>query len=134
MSSQGKVAIITGASSGFGRDAALLAAQRGYRVVVAARREERLNELVHEITGQGDTALAVPCDVTKSDDLQQLVDQTLQHFGQIDVLVNNAGVPLSKGFIDSSVDDLREQWETNVLSIVELTKRALPALPNPRAL
>lgn len=128
MASHGKVAIITGASSGFGRDAASLAAQRGYRVVVAARREEKLNTLVQEIEAAGGTALAVPCDVNKSADLQRLVDQTLTEYGRIDVLVNNAGVPLSKNFIDSSVDELRGQWETNVLSIVELTKRALPAL------
>ncbi len=128
MAPSGKVAIITGASSGFGRDAALLAAQRGYRVVVAARREEKLNTLVQEIFQQGGTALAVPCDVTKSADLQRLVDQALEHYGRIDVLVNNAGVPLKTGFIDTPVDDLRGQWETNVLSIVELTKRALPAL------
>jgi short-subunit dehydrogenase len=105
-----------------------LAAQRGYRVVVAARREDKLNALVQEIAQQGGAALAVPCDVTKSDDLQRLVDQALEHFGRIDVLVNNAGVPLSKGFIDSSLDELRGQWKTNVLSIVELTKRALSAL------
>lgn len=128
MASEGKVTIITGASSGFGRDTALLAAQRGYRVVAAARREDRLNDLVREIEAAGGVALAVPCDVTKPDDLQRLVDQALAEYGRIDVLVNNAGVPLKKNFIDSSVDDLRGQWETNVLSIVELTKRALPAL------
>jgi short-subunit dehydrogenase len=87
-----------------------------------------LNELVDEITAQGGTALAVPCDITKPEDLQRLVDNALQEYGRIDVLVNNAGVPLPGGFIDSSLDDLRRQWETNVLSVVELTKRALPAL------
>lgn len=105
MSSRGKVTIITGASSGFGRDTALLAAQRGYHVVAAARRVERLEALVREIKTQGGTAVAVPCDVTKSDDLQQLVDRALEEYGRIDVLVNNAGVPLTKGFIESSVDD-----------------------------
>jgi short-subunit dehydrogenase len=128
MAPHGKVAIITGASSGFGREAALLAAKRGYRVVAAARRVERLEELVREIMSQGGTAVAVPCDVTKSEDLQHVVDRALAEYGRIDVLVNNAGVPLSKGFIDASIDDLRRQWDTNTTSVLELTKRALPAL------
>ncbi len=128
MSSHGKVTVITGASSGFGREAALLAAKRGYRVVAAARRVERLEELVREIEAQGGTAVAMPCDVTKSEDLQRVVDRALAEYGRIDVLVNNAGVPLSQGFIDAPVDDLRRQWDTNTTSVLELTKRALPAL------
>jgi short-subunit dehydrogenase len=125
---QNKVVIITGASSGFGCETALLAAKRGYRVVLAARRAERLMELAKQIENDGGTVVAVPCDVTKGEDQQRLIDAALQEYGQIDILVNNAGVPLAQGFIDASLDDLRRQWETNVLSIVELTKRALPAL------
>ncbi|MBC8161243.1 MAG: SDR family NAD(P)-dependent oxidoreductase, partial [Roseiflexaceae bacterium] len=94
MDTHGKVMIITGASSGFGRIAAQLAAEQGYRVVVAARRAERLEELVAEIEQHGGAALAVPCDVTIDADQQRLIDTTLERFGQIDVLVNNAGVPL----------------------------------------
>lgn len=128
MVTPGNVMIITGASSGFGKLTALLAAQKGYRVVVAARRAERLNELVEEIEMKGGTALAIPCDVTKPEDQKALIDQTIRRFGRIDVLVNNAGVPLKESFADASIDDLRRQWETNVLSLVLLTKRALPAL------
>lgn len=128
MATDGKVVIITGASSGFGREAAEIAARRGYRVVAAARRVERLNNVVEQIRSEGGDAIAVPCDVTKSDDLQRLVDAGLEQYGRIDILVNNAGVPLDKGFIDAPVEDLRRQWETNVVSVVELTKRALPAL------
>ena len=123
-----KVMVITGASSGFGRIAAVMAAQQGYRVVVAARRAERLHDLVAEIERNGGAALAVPCDVTKDADQQNLVDTTLAHFGRLDVLVNNAGVPLDSGFVDSSVEELRRQWDTNVLSLVTLTKRATAAL------
>lgn len=128
MSSNGKVVVVTGASSGIGREVALIAAQRGYRVVAGARRVERLNELIEEIVMQGGDAVAVPCDVTKSEDLQRLVDTAVQRYRRIDVLVNNAGVPLKQGFIDASPEDLRQQWDTNTTSIVELTKRALPAL------
>jgi short-subunit dehydrogenase len=76
----------------------------------------------------GGTALAVSGDVTDGEDQQRLIDAALQRFGRIDALVNNAGVPLPDGFADSSLDDLRRQWDTNVTSLIELTKRALPAL------
>lgn len=123
-----KVVIITGASSGFGRLTALAAARQGYQIVVTARRAERLQELAAEIEAAGGTALTIPGDVTSSADQQQLIERTLERFGRIDALVNNAGVPLPNSFAESSVEDLRRQWETNVLSIVELTRRALPAL------
>ena len=123
-----KVVIITGASSGFGEQTAQIAASRGYRVVVTARREERLRALVERIQAAGGTALAVSGDVTSAADQQQLIERTLAEFGRIDVLVNNAGVPLPKSFVESTVEELRRQWETNVLSVVELTRRALPAL------
>lgn len=123
-----KVMVITGASSGFGRITAVMAADKGYRVVVAARRAERLHELVAEIEGRGGVALAVPCDITKSEDQRNLIDTTLAHFGQLDVLVNNAGVPIKGSFVDTTVDELRRQWETNVVSLLTLTKLATPAL------
>lgn len=132
MAGSNKVMIITGASSGFGRIAAGMAADKGYRVVVAARRVERLQELVAEIEARGGVALAVPCDITKSDDQRNLIDTTLAHFGRIDVLVNNAGVPLKGGFVETTVDELRRQWETNVVSLLTLTKLATPALIDAR--
>jgi uncharacterized protein len=126
------VVIITGASSGFGRLAAIEAARRGYRVVVAARRAERLEELAREIEAFGGTALAVAGDVTVAEDQQRLIDAALDRFGRIDALINNAGVPLPDGFADSALADLRRQWDTNVTSLIELTKRALPALQESR--
>lgn len=128
MPKQDRVVIVTGASSGIGEQTAEAAAARGYRVVVAARRVERLNDLVTRIEAAGGTALAVPCDVTQEDDQQRLIDATLREYSRIDILINNAGVPLPGGFADSSLDDLRRQWQTNVMSLVELTKRALPSL------
>lgn len=123
-----KVVIITGASSGFGKLAALTAAQKGYRVTVAARRNDRLTELVAQIEAAGGTALAVAGDINDDSVQQQLIDQTLQRFGRIDVLVNNAGLPLAQNFSDAPLDELRRQWDTNTTSLITLTKRALPAL------
>lgn len=128
MTTQGNVMIITGASSGFGRLTALQAAGQGYRVVLMARRAELLDEVVRNIQGRGGTAMAIVGDVNNPEDQQRVVDETLRSFGRIDVLVNNAGVPLQQNFVESSLGELRRQWETNVLSMVLLTKRALPAL------
>lgn len=93
---EAKVVIITGASSGMGHAAARHLAAEGARVVVAARRRDRIAALVSEIAQAGGKALAVTADVTNQEDMQRLADTTVEHFGRIDVLVNNAGVmPLS---------------------------------------
>ena len=92
----GKVVIITGASSGMGEAAARHLAAQGARVVLAARRAERIETLVAEISRGGGKALAVATDVTKQEDMRKLADLAVERFGRIDVLVNNAGVmPLS---------------------------------------
>ena len=93
---EGKIVIITGASSGMGEAAARHLAARGANVVVAARRAERIEKLVSEIGKAGGKAIAVATDVTKQEDMRKLADTALDKFGRVDVLVNNAGVmPLS---------------------------------------
>lgn len=92
----GKIAIITGASSGIGEATARLLAEEGATVVLAARREERLQDLQQEVEANGGKALVVTTDVTDRKAVQLLADQTLSEFGTIDILVNNAGLmPLS---------------------------------------
>ena len=127
-----KVMIITGASSGFGEVTARMAARQGYRLVVTARREDRLKTLVDEITAAGGQARVVVGDITQTDVQRQVIDAAIDGYGGIDVLVNNAGVPLVGGFIDESLDNLRRQWETNVLAMVILTRLALPELMRTR--
>ena len=87
----GRVAIVTGASSGFGAETARQMASVGARVAIGARRLERLTELRDEIQGQGGEAVAMALDVTSPDDCQRFVAQTVDAFGGVDVLVNNAG-------------------------------------------
>ncbi|MHC4080294.1 MAG: SDR family oxidoreductase [Planctomycetota bacterium] len=90
------VAIVTGASAGIGEATALALAGRKARVVLAARRSDRLADLARRIAAEGGHALAVECDVSERAQVQQMVDTTLDAFGRIDVLINNAGVmPLS---------------------------------------
>ena len=92
----GKIIVITGASSGMGEAVARHLAGKGAKVVAAARRAERIEALVADITKSGGDAIAVPTDVTKKEDVQKLVDTAVSTYGRIDVLINNAGVmPLS---------------------------------------
>ncbi|KQX44660.1 SDR family oxidoreductase [Paenibacillus sp. Root444D2] len=94
--SQSQVIIITGASSGIGKATAILLAHKGAKVVLAARREERLQAIAHEIVQAGGTCAYFKTDVASAEDMQKLAEHTIQQFGRIDVLVNNAGImPLS---------------------------------------
>jgi NAD(P)-dependent dehydrogenase (short-subunit alcohol dehydrogenase family) len=89
---EGKVALITGASQGLGRALVLAYAKEGARVVINARSEESIRPVAEEIESSGAEVLALAADVSKSADVERLVDETVERFGRIDVLVNNAGV------------------------------------------
>ncbi|WP_310722634.1 SDR family oxidoreductase [Streptomyces sp. N2A] len=123
---EGKVVAITGASSGVGEATALLLAERGARLVLGARRSERLAELVGRIEEAGGSAVQIRTDVTRREDLKGLVALAVERFGRLDVLVSNAGV----GTI-SPLDDLRvEEWDhmvdVNVKGVLHGIGAALP--------
>ena len=90
----GKVALITGASSGIGRASAIALAAQGASVAIAARRIEKLEELKKEIEAKGGKALVVPMDVLKKENIDRAVDETVKVFGRLDILLNNAGTSL----------------------------------------
>jgi short-subunit dehydrogenase len=127
-----RVVIVTGASSGIGWAVARWAACKEFRVVLAARREDRLRDLAARIAEDGGTALVVPVDLAKPEEQRRLIDETLRAFGRIDVLVNNAGLPLPAPFAESSAEDLRRQWDVNVTTLATLTRLALPYLEQHR--
>lgn len=106
----GKVALVTGASSGIGRASALALSQQGAKVVVAARRIDRLQALVAEIKNHGKDALAVQMDVTKKADIDNAVAQTVKAFGRLDILLNNAGVAEFAAFLDMT----EAQWDKTI--------------------
>lgn len=123
---KGKTAVITGASSGIGKAIALTLAQEGMNVVVAARREEALNEVVQECKRFGGAAHEVVADVTKFDDLEHLKAEALRTFGNIDVWINNAGI-MAVGEFDATPISIHEQViRTDLLGPIYGTYAILP--------
>jgi short-subunit dehydrogenase len=126
---QSPVILITGASSGIGAATARLFCERGWRAVLAARRNERLEELVQEIQGKGGTAFAVPTDVSAVGQLEDLVKSALQRFGHIDVLFNNAGFGRLDWLEDLDLQgDIANQIEVNLIACIQLTSLVLPQM------
>ncbi|MHC4831655.1 MAG: SDR family oxidoreductase, partial [Planctomycetota bacterium] len=124
----GKVAWITGASSGIGREMALEFARRGADLAISARRAERLEELQAKIEGLGRQALSVPCDVIDESAQEAAVAKIVERFGRLDVAVANAGFGVGGRFENLSVDEWRRQLDTNVIGSVITAKKALPEL------
>jgi NADP-dependent 3-hydroxy acid dehydrogenase YdfG len=121
------VFLITGASSGIGEATARRAASDGYRLVLAARSEDKLAQLARELGGD-ERAIAVRCDVTEWDDQQQMVATALDRFGQLDVVFANAGFGAARGFRESTVEHWRSMVLTNVYGAALTIRASLPAL------
>src|SRR4051812_41802965 len=109
-----QVVVITGASSGFGKGAALRFAAEGAKVVLAARRAELIEQLARDCEASGAEALAVPADVSKRVDVERLADATLMRFGRIDVWINNAGVGALGPFERVPLEDHVQVIDTNL--------------------
>jgi len=123
-----RVIIITGASSGIGEATARRLAREGAAVVLAARRRERLERLAEEIAASGGRALAVPTDITMEMDRCHLLERTLQAYGRIDALINNAGYG-QRGPIECvPIEAIRQNFETNLFALIALTQLVVPVL------
>ncbi len=123
-----KVIVITGASSGIGAATALACAAAGMRVVGAARRVDRLKQVVGQIVGDGGRALAVECDVTRSQDVRRLIERTETEFGRLDVLFANAGYGFFATLMETTELQLRAIFETNFFGTVRCIREAVPAI------
>lgn len=131
MKLENKVAIVTGASSGIGKAVASLFAKEGAKVVAAARRTERLEDLKKEISDGGFSGEIYPVatDVGKDEDLQNLVDVTLEKYGTIDVLVNNAGILDEYKSLENIKEDLwMKVFDINVHAVMKLSKLVIPTM------
>lgn len=123
-----EVVIVTGASSGIGAATAKELARYGAQVVLAARREDELAKQVAEITSAGNQAVAIPTDISDSTQITRLVDQVLERFGRVDVLVNNAGVGWQKPFVDESVERIDQMLDINLRGAILATHAVLPGM------
>jgi NADP-dependent 3-hydroxy acid dehydrogenase YdfG len=123
-----KVAVITGASSGIGAATAEALATEGCAVVVAARREERLDDLVGRINDDGGKALSVSCDVTDEEQAHDLIQRAKDEFGRVDILVNNAGVMQLYKVGKGLSDEWRAMFEVNVLGLLYVTDAAIEVM------
>lgn len=122
-----KVVLITGASSGFGASAAILFAREGAKVILAARRLDRLQELVNEIQGQGNEALALQVDIANLAEIKLMVQSALDHYGQINILFNNAGFGRMDWFENLDFDhDIESQINVNLTGLIHVTRAVLP--------
>ncbi|MBU2551191.1 MAG: glucose 1-dehydrogenase [Proteobacteria bacterium] len=109
-----RVAVVTGASSGLGLTFAKGLADAGAKVVLAARRKEKLEAFAKELESQGSEAIAVVCDVTRAEDVDRMVQATMDRFGRLDVLVNNAGTAVTLPAEDEPPEDFRRVLDVNV--------------------
>lgn len=121
----GKVVWITGASAGIGKATALQLAQKGARLILSARRQDALEEVKHEI-GKSSEVLVLPLDMTKPEDFEEAYSTIKSHFGQVDILFNNAGISQRGRVKDIRLEVYEEMMQINFMSYVKLTKLVLP--------
>ncbi|MGW8328631.1 SDR family oxidoreductase [Streptomyces sp. NPDC055897] len=123
---EGKVVAITGASSGIGAATAVHLAEKGARLVLGARRGDRLRDVVDQIEERGGEAIGVVVDVTSRDDLRRLTDTAVERFGRLDVLVSNAGTMAVSAFDELRQDDWDAMVATHITGLLNGIGAALP--------
>ncbi len=128
MDYRGRVVVVTGASSGIGRQVAIDFARRGASVVIAARRADRLADVARECDAVGGAAEAVVGDVATEGFVEDLVRRAVSRFGRIDVVVNNAGISKHKQFFDVTPEDVESTLRVNLIAPARLIVAALPVM------
>jgi len=123
---EGKVVVITGASSGLGEATARYLSAKGATVVLGARRADRINSLAGELTKNGKKALAIATDVTKVDQVKRLVDEAVKAFGRIDVIINNAGLMPQSRLELLKIDEWDQMIDVNIKGVLYGIAAALP--------
>ena len=124
----GRVALVTGAGRGIGRGIALAFAEAGADVVCAARTPDQIEDTAAQIRALGRRAVAIPCDVIRTEDLDALADRSLDELGRLDVLVNNAGGTLPRPALQTSERFFETAFRFNVTQAFLLTQRCVPKM------
>jgi NAD(P)-dependent dehydrogenase (short-subunit alcohol dehydrogenase family) len=120
---EGKIALVTGASSGIGRASAIELARRGAKVVVAARRKDELDQLVQQIVAEGGEASAIAADVSKETDIRRMVDYTVETYGRLDIAFNNAGTEgVFAPLLEQNAETFDRVFEPNVRGVLNSMK------------
>lgn len=119
-----KVAIVTGASSGIGEASAKLLTKNGAKVVLAARSKEKLEKLSKELPG----SFAVPADMTKEKEVKEMVKKTIEHFGRVDILINNAGRGYDASTEEINIETFREIFELDVVGLLVAMQEVIPVM------
>ena len=122
------VMIITGASSGIGAATARRLAREKVCLTLAARRTDRLKGVAEDVENAGSEALVIQTDVTQRTDIERMVQSTLERWGRVDVLVNNAGVSFDEPLVDLMPDNLRAEVQVNLIAPMECAQAVLPAM------
>jgi NAD(P)-dependent dehydrogenase (short-subunit alcohol dehydrogenase family) len=125
---QDKVALVTGGSSGLGRVIAEALAMAGTKVAIVGLEPEAVQQTAGELRSQGRTVLGIPADITKQDDVDRLVQQVVDTYGRLDVLVNNAGRSMRGKVLDTTPEQFRQLMELNLFALVRCTRAAMPHL------
>ena len=128
MNLQGKVAVITGASMGIGEAIAQLFLQEGAKVVLCARDLARTQATAQRIGGTTENTLALTCDVSKREQVQQMFNAVVEKFGRVDVLVNNAGFGLNDSVEKLDIGQLRQMFDTNYFGVMECMQAVIPIM------
>jgi len=130
---EGKVVVITGASSGLGEATARFLSPQGATVVLGARRSDRIQSLAEELKARGGKALAITTDVTHYEQVKQLVDAAVQTFGRIDIMLNNAGLMLHSPFERLKIDDWNQMVDVNIKGVLYGIAAALPYMKHQKS-
>ena len=132
MQLDGKVAIVTGATSGIGLDTARIFAREGAKVVLTGRKRYILERTMNEIADDGGTATLVTADVGKPEDCEKIIGAAIEAYGQLDILVNSAGIIGTGNIADTSLENWREMMAVNLDSVFYMMNRAVPHLEKTR--
>ena len=128
MDFKNKIVLITGASSGIGKQTAIEFAKLGSNIILVARRKDKLQQVENELKKFNVTTLICSCDVSKKEQVEIMSKTVLEKFNSVDILVNNAGFAIYGSIFDLSIDDIKSQMETNYFGMIYCTKNFLPSM------